>query len=148
MVTLKKAKNTKRSPSIVHQEVKQPLTKNILVVEDTTIAQKEALFILKNFAHHIDLANTGKEALKLLEKSDYDLIFMDLGLPDIDGLTVTETIQHLHNKKNSKKYTPIIALTAYDNPTMKQHCLELGMDGFLSKPLTKEKVKRLLSKLK
>lgn len=113
----------------------------ILLVEDDLIAQKLAVYMLQGFGFHIDIAATGSRALELAMANDYQLIFMDMGLPDIDGLTVTETIRAQAGNKN----TPIIALTAHSRDCLYDQCMASGITEFLNKPLTQDAAVSILN---
>lgn len=115
---------------------------SVLVVEDYKLAQKMAEIILNQLNCHVDTADTGAQALELINKRNYDLIFMDLGLPDMDGLTVTETIRKLQGKNN----LPIIALTAHTESDVKDNCLNVGMNDIMGKPISLEAAKEMLEK--
>lgn len=116
----------------------------VLVVEDVKIAQKIAVMILEAKGCEVDTADTGTQALEQVNKHDYAIIFMDLGLDDIDGLTVTETIRKM---ENGKKHTPIIALTAHADEDIKAKCIAVGMDSLIEKPLTAESAKSIIAKI-
>ena len=108
---------------------------NILVVEDTKIAQDSAEKVLKTFNCTVKLASSGAEALALTRHNSYDLIFMDLGLPDIDGLTLIETI--LDNPKTQNGLPPdVIVLTSHSDKEMETYSQEAGSHYFLPKPIT------------
>ncbi len=107
----------------------------VLVVEDHPVAQRMALLILKGLACEVDIANTGKEALELVEKKHYDLIFMDIGLPDSDGMVITADIR---SKEDKLAPIPVIGLTAHASPQTRLEGINSGMNDFLVKPLTKE----------
>lgn len=110
----------------------------ILVVEDIRIALKMALIVLEELGCVVDTANSGILSLELIKQNHYDVIFMDLGLPDIDGLTLTETIRKIKEEDtHHDQKTLIIALTAHGE-SLKEDCLQAGMDDFIEKPLTKE----------
>ena len=81
----------------------------ILVVEDVEIASRMAVVMLESYGCAVDTVETGSSALEIIEEKDYDLILMDLGLPDMDGLSVTETIRRMHHNPD----IPIVALTAH-----------------------------------
>ena len=116
----------------------------ILLVEDQKIAQKIALFCLKEQGCEVDTAETGAQALHLFRQSAYDLIFMDLGLDDIDGLTITETIRRIEDEKSIPP-VPIIVLTAHDAEDIRKNCAEAGVSGFMSKPILPEKSREILA---
>lgn len=118
----------------------------ILVVEDAVIAQIAEATVLESLDCHVDMANTGKEAIiKTNAAPDYDLIFMDLGLPDVDALTVTEYISKNYEQQN-KKTPPIVALTAHPYASLQEDCVKAGMSDFIAKPLTEDVARNLLEK--
>lgn len=106
----------------------------VLVVEDNPIAQTVAKAILHQLHCDTDLADTGEKAVELWKKGHYNLIFMDIGLPDMDGYEVTHQIRLY--EITQKTYSPIIALTAHAGDENKQRCIEAGMNAVLTKPLT------------
>lgn len=117
----------------------------VLLVEDMPIAQKAAGLCLTAFGCTVDIAATGREALALFSQQRYTLILMDLGLPDMDGITVTDTIRRMEASED-KRPTPIIALTAHEAEDIRASCLEAGMNDFLIKPLTRAKAQAILEK--
>ncbi|WP_028389247.1 response regulator [Legionella fairfieldensis] len=106
----------------------------ILIVEDNYIAQTVAQSILTQFKCDVDIADCGKKAIELWKSKTYDLIFMDIGLPDMDGYEVTRFIRG--QELTTKTHMPIIALTAHTGDENKKRCLEAGMNAILTKPLT------------
>ena len=117
----------------------------ILLVEDTKIAQLFGTLLLEKLNTLVDVASTGCQALQYIDKHHYDVILMDLGLPGIDGLTVTQKIKQLPDR--SKSATPIIALTAHSDEGTKARCLRAGMVDFITKPLTPEKAQRIIAQV-
>ena len=115
----------------------------ILLVEDAPIAQKMGKFILLGLGCQVDVVETGYKALEMFEKTQYDLIFMDIGLPDIDGVNVTKEIRRL---ENNDVHVPIVALTANNDSSYKDACLREGMNDFILKPLTKENAQMAIDK--
>ena len=116
----------------------------ILLVEDDVINQKVALKMMNNQDHYIALANNGKEAVSLFEKEDFDLVFMDLNMPLMDGFEATERIRGI--EKTAKKHTPIIAMTALAFEEDKQKCFDAGMDDYLSKPIRLQELRDMFTK--
>jgi two-component system, sensor histidine kinase and response regulator len=113
---------------------------NILLAEDNAVNQKLAMRVLEKRGHAVSLAETGKVALETFEKQDFDLILMDLQMPEMDGLEATMAIRK--REQLSGKHIPIIAMTANAMLGDKERCLAAGMDGYVSKPL---QVKELLA---
>lgn len=117
----------------------------VLLVEDNLLAQKATKFILEKFDCNIDVASSGEEALSQATQEKYDLIFMDIGLPDKDGFEVTTEIRAWENL-NNKERTPIFALTAHADLDHKRHCTKVGMDEVLTKPLLQEHKQAILER--
>ncbi len=110
----------------------------ILLVEDHPLAADIAKVILLDLNCQVDIAKNATEAIALTEQNLYDLIFMDIGLPDMDGYAVTKKIRE-------EQKVPIIALTAHADKQDREDCLKSGMDAILIKPLFKEKALNVLS---
>ncbi|MDP3268235.1 MAG: response regulator [Legionella sp.] len=106
----------------------------ILIVEDNIIAQTVIRTLITSLSCDSDVAMTGQEALELFQANHYDLIFMDIGLGEgMNGYQVTAIIRTL---ESPGQRTPIIALTAHTNDDCREQCIESGMDGMFTKPLT------------
>jgi two-component system, OmpR family, aerobic respiration control sensor histidine kinase ArcB len=133
-------KNTDLSHNTFAQSSTDSLS--ILVVEDNPIAAKITEALLKNLHCHVDIAINGKSAIKCAKNHDYDLIIMDVGLPDISGIEVTRWIRAW--EATCDKHTSIVALTAHYDTDNKQQCMEAGMDAVFSKPLLKERAMAIL----
>lgn len=116
----------------------------VLIVEDALIAQKVAVMTMGSLNCDTDTASTGAKALEQFGQHHYDLILMDLGLPDMTGLAVTQTIRHL--EANAKKRTVIVALTAHSDSETRKHARKVGMDDLVEKPLTVEIAQEILNK--
>lgn len=114
---------------------------HILLVEDSSIAQKILTHMLIGLNCQIDVASDGTTALQLTSQKHYDLIFMDLGLPSMDGYEITKRIR-LQEKGH---HVPIIALSAHVDSKNKQKCIEVGMMAIYSKPLMKDTVYDILN---
>jgi len=104
----------------------------ILVVEDNRVNQKVVTAVLAKRGFALELANDGREALARLEHGNFDLILMDVQMPVLDGLATTRLIR----KDPRWKKLPIVAMTAHAMTGDKENCLEAGMDGYVSKPVS------------
>ncbi|MDB5272341.1 MAG: hypothetical protein JWO58_708 [Chitinophagaceae bacterium] len=105
------------------------LALHILLVEDNIINQKLAEKHLHNFGFTVDIAGNGKIAVEKLQQSTYDLVLMDMQMPEIDGYEAANII-----RKNLKLTVPIIAMTAHAMTGEKEKCLAIGMNDYISKP--------------
>ncbi|MEO7767612.1 MAG: ATP-binding protein, partial [Ferruginibacter sp.] len=105
---------------------------NILLVEDNIINQKVAMKSLSGRGALMDVANHGKEAIELLNRKKYDIILMDLQMPEMDGYEATRIIRTEMSKEIS--LTPIIAMTASALITDRDKCLQAGMNDYIAKP--------------
>ena len=117
----------------------------ILVVEGVEIARNIMGLILKKINCNVDMAKNGIEALKLFFENKYDLIFMDLGLPDINGITLTKLIRS-YEKKDSFPVR-VVATTAHENDGHRQECVNAGMNAFLVKPVAVNEVESIINEL-
>ena len=118
-------------------------SKKILLVEDSPLPQMIVKAVLKQLDCSVDVADTGEESVALCKKNHYDLIFMDIGLPGIDGIMAAQLIRE--QEKHGHR-VPIIALTAHDDPAMKTKALAIGVDDYLIKPLTLQTAQAALNK--
>lgn len=105
---------------------------DILLVEDDSVNQAVICKILKESGCTIDISSNGKEALDAYKNKQYDLVLMDIQMPMMDGIEAVERIRAL---EIGRKHTPIIALTAYALKGDRERFMELGMDGYLAKPI-------------
>ena len=105
---------------------------NILLAEDNLINQKVTIKILNTFGFNVTAVIDGEEAVTAVKNGNYDLVLMDLQMPNVDGFKATELIRSL---PDSKKNTPIIALTAHALLGDKERCLNAGMTDYVAKPI-------------
>jgi len=110
----------------------------ILVAEDNPVNQKVIVRMLEKMGHHPAVAHNGREALSMWEVGNFDLVLMDVQMPEIDGLTATRKIRESEEHKHS--HIPIIAMTAHAVTGDKERCLEAGMDAYLSKPASSQRI--------
>jgi len=108
----------------------------ILLVEDNDVNQEVLKYFLQDTGYRLEIVATGRDALEALERARYDVLLLDVQLPDIDGVEVAKII-----RKNSRwDALPIIALTAHGLPQDKTRCMAAGMTGYLVKPLEQHAV--------
>ena len=116
------------------------ISPHILLVEDNPVNQEVVRFMLEQCNCTVSLAHDGAEAIAAVTNANpgYDLVLMDCQMPEIDGFTATRALRE-------QGYTvPIIALTANATPRIRVRCLEAGMTGFASKPVTLKELRGLL----
>lgn len=113
----------------------------ILVVEDIKTVQKLMSLFLRDLKFNFRIAENATVALDLANQYDFDLILVDLGLPDIDGITLTETLKRMPQYSE----TPFVALTAHDEPKIRKTCSDAGISEFVRKPINKEGLRNLLN---
>jgi CheY-like chemotaxis protein len=105
---------------------------NILLAEDGIVNQKVAVSLLEQRGHHVTVACNGIEALEAIERERFDLVLMDIQMPEMDGFQATGAIRMREAKTG--RHLPIIAMTAHAMKGDRERCLEAGMDGYVTKP--------------
>lgn len=118
-----------------------------MLVEDNVLNQRIVTFSLKKYNHNVTIANNGLEALDRFRESQFDVILMDLMMPEMDGLEATVKIRELETQNNLNTRTPIIALTANTMDNDRDKCISYGMDEFMAKPFDIEKLKQIFQDL-
>ena len=114
---------------------------NVLVAEDSPINAKVITTFLQQDGHRVTHVENGKLALEALKNNAFDIVFMDMRMPEMDG--IQSTLQWRSEETNDQ-HVPIIALTANATPEDKDNCLSAGMDEFLSKPVSQDKLREIL----
>jgi len=128
-----------------HVLTQPPRPINILLAEDNPINQKLARRLLEKWGHSVRIANNGHEALDLLNRETFDLILMDIQMPELDGYRTTAAIRE--REKSSGEHINIVAMTAHAMKGDKERCLEAGMDGYLAKPFQVEELLAVIEDL-
>nr|WP_286177869.1 response regulator [Rhodopirellula sp. JC639] len=131
-----------------HQEAAQPQSSadatkeyrklKVLLAEDGEVNRKVAIGLLTHQGHEVQVAEDGVEAIEALEQQRFDLVLMDVQMPNMDGIEATRIIRE--SEHNVDRHTPIIAMTAGAMKGDQEDCLEAGMDGYVSKPIDPEKL--------
>ncbi|MBF0572681.1 MAG: response regulator [Desulfamplus sp.] len=117
----------------------------ILIAEDNIINQKVALSILKKLGFHADVVCNGEEAIKVLRSINYDIVFMDCQMPEMDGYEATRLIREPETGVIDKDIT-IIAMTANAMKGDREKCLQIGMNDYLAKPIRPDPLNKILEK--
>jgi len=105
----------------------------ILLAEDNLVNQTLAVRLLEKQGHEVVLALTGKEALDKIEESRFDVVLMDVQMPEMDGLAATRELRRTEEETGG--HLPVVAMTAYAMKGDRERCLEAGMDAYLPKPI-------------
>ncbi len=124
------------APAIVEPQTQQQL--RILVAEDNAVNQKLAVRMLEKMGHTVVVAVNGKQALETWQRERFDLVFMDVQMPEMDGFEATSQIRKM--EKTTGHHIPIIAMTAHAMPGDRVRCLESGMDYYISKPVNRDEL--------
>ena len=132
----------------VQEDLKRSI--RILLAEDNPVNQKLAKLMLTKAGYQVEVANNGKEVLEKLKKDPdkYSLIFMDVQMPEMDGISATKAIRRREAKKGVKKNgrIPIVAMTANAMKGDREKCIDAGMDDFITKPIKREMVFEMINK--
>ncbi|MFV2067824.1 MAG: response regulator, partial [Pirellulales bacterium] len=125
----------REKPVLTAQPLGSPPTRplQILLAEDSLVNQKLAVGLLEKQGHSVSVARNGSEAVDLFESRSFDLVLMDVQMPEMDGLTATATIRE--KEKKTGNHIPIVAMTAHVMKGDRDKCLEAGMDDYVSKPI-------------
>jgi len=105
----------------------------VLLAEDNSVNQRLAARLLEREGHTVEVAASGREALDRFAQGRFDLVLMDVQMPDLDGVQATRRIREM--ERGSGSHVPIVAMTAQAGETDRQRCLEAGMDGYVTKPV-------------
>jgi signal transduction histidine kinase/CheY-like chemotaxis protein len=127
-------KSSSRSADFASSFVAPGKSLSVLLAEDNIINQKVTAGLLFAAGHQVSIANNGKEAVDAIQSRRFDIILMDVQMPEMDGYTATSAIRELEKSRHLLR-TPIVALTAHAMQGDQERCLDAGMDGYVSKPV-------------
>ncbi len=135
------------SPALVTRHTLRESTGKlrILVAEDNAVNQAVIIRVLQKMGHAPVLAQNGKEALAFALAEKFDLVFMDVQMPEMDGIAATAAIRE--SEKTSRTHLPIFAMTAHAMKGDRERCLDAGMDGYITKPVRFSDIEQTLSGL-
>jgi signal transduction histidine kinase/DNA-binding response OmpR family regulator len=125
------------------QDAREPGSSlKVLLAEDNAVNQRLVVRLLEKRGHRVLVGANGLEALAALKKEKFDLVLMDVQMPEMDGMEATEAIRE--EEKTSGEHQPIIALTAHAMKGDREKCLAAGMDGYLTKPIRTQELDEIL----
>jgi CheY-like chemotaxis protein len=116
---------------------------HILLAEDNRTNQTVATRTLEKMGHSVVVVRNGNEALSVLATQSFDLILMDIQMPEMDGLTATMKIRE--KERSTQRHLPVIAMTAHAMKGDRERCLEAGMDGYVSKPINRTELEESIA---
>lgn len=118
---------------------------SILLAEDNPVNQKVAKRVLTHLGYQVDIVNNGVEAIKAIAEKSYDLILMDIQMPEMDGL---ETTRYIRKQESESQLPPIaiVAMTANATDDDQNVCRDAGMSDYISKPIQIDKLKNMLQR--
>ena len=136
----------KRFPEIESKasasEDKRPSSLCILLAEDNPVNQRLAIGLLEKHGHRVEVVGNGRDCVRRFQESTFDLILMDVQMPDMDGLEASQTIREL--EQDTFERIPIIAMTAHAMAGDRDRCLAAGMDDYLAKPIRMQELMQAL----
>jgi len=115
------------------------------IVDDDAVSRRILQSLLKKQGYEVEVAANGREALDAIQKHTFDMVILDIQMPELDGFEVAAAIRDL--EKKTGRYTPIMALTAHALVGQQQECLSRGIDGFATKPIQPRKLLQTLVSL-
>ena len=124
---------------------------NILLAEDNPVNQVLAVKLLETRGHRVTAASNGLEAVEAFQQNDFDLVLMDIQMPEMDGFEATRVLRELMSEAGAtgsgKWVVPIVAMTAHAMKGDREKCLEAGLDDYVSKPINPEELYRVINKV-
>jgi len=124
-----------------------PSPPRILVVDDDLINQRIMVNLLKRKGWDSVVAKSGQECLQRLASDRFDLVLLDIQMPEMDGFKTAELARRLEAQQHSRPYTPIVALTALRQDDTRERCLAAGMDDHLTKPVNTEQLYAVIRRM-
>ena len=131
---------------LIHQTAAKGAKKlRVLMAEDNAVNQKIACSVLEKQGHHVTQAWDGRQALAALDQAHFDVVLMDVQMPEMDGFEATAAIRA--RERDTGRHLPIIAMTAHAMEGDRERCLAAGMDSYISKPIKVPELIELLEKV-
>jgi two-component system sensor histidine kinase/response regulator len=145
VLSMAKAPVDEREGSVVVEPEFSLTSMNVLVAEDTPFNQKYIRRLLDNWGSKTTIVSNGRQAVEMLADREFDIVLMDVQMPEMDGLTATARIRRL--EKQTGRHVPIIAMTAHAMQGDRERCLEAGMDDYVPKPISSANLKEAIQRL-
>ncbi|NNL31562.1 MAG: response regulator, partial [Gemmatimonadetes bacterium] len=144
LLTIEKAKDAESRGQLVtrHSLRETRLNLKVLLAEDNPVNQKLSVHMLHRFGHSVRLAGNGREVLDALEAEDFDVILMDIQMPEMDGLEATREIREREAEDGT--FIPIVAMTAHAMVGDRERFLEAGMNDYVTKPINRDRLRAVL----
>jgi signal transduction histidine kinase/CheY-like chemotaxis protein/HPt (histidine-containing phosphotransfer) domain-containing protein len=120
------------------------VTGHVLVAEDNPVNQEVCSAVLECLGCRVDIVSNGREAVEAMQRTDYDLVFMDCQMPEMDGIEATRIIREKEKERGG--HATIVALTAHAMEGYRDYCVKQGMDDYLAKPFTIENMREILER--
>jgi signal transduction histidine kinase/CheY-like chemotaxis protein/ligand-binding sensor domain-containing protein len=117
----------------------------ILLADDNLVNQRLALRLLRKMGHQVAVAQTGREALNALRSEKFDLVLMDVQMPEMDGFEATREIRN--SEEGRQEHVPVIAMTAHAMSGDHESCLKAGMDDYIAKPINREELRQAIERV-
>lgn len=137
-----------RPDTSAHHEPARPTAPmlTVLMVEDNAVSQLLGLRLLERQGHKVTAASNGRQALDILKHGSFDVILMDLQMPELDGFDATARIREA--ERGSARHQVIVAMTANTLKSDLERCRDVGMDGYLAKPISPEGLAAVLTEVR
>jgi len=143
LITRHTLAESQTAEAVLVPKQEKPIHARILVVEDNAVNQRMAVRMLEKLGCRVDVAANGLEAVEMVERLKYDLVFMDCQMPEMDGYEATAEIRR---REDASRHTLIIAMTAHTMQGDREKCLKAGMDDYIAKPIKKERLLEIMEK--
>jgi signal transduction histidine kinase/ligand-binding sensor domain-containing protein/DNA-binding response OmpR family regulator len=117
----------------------------ILLAEDNLVNQRLAVRLLERMGHQVVVAQNGKEVLEILQNGPFDLVLMDVQMPEMDGFVATREIRKWEHGRQA--HVPVIAMTAHAMKGDRENCMEVGMDGYIAKPINRTALQQVIEEV-
>jgi signal transduction histidine kinase/DNA-binding response OmpR family regulator len=132
--------DSKKAPTLATRHLIRETARKrkILLAEDNPVNRMLAVKLLQKMGHAVTQATNGREALELLEKETFDMLLTDVQMPEMDGFETVKVIRE--RERNTGRHLPVIAMTAHAMKGDREKCLEMGMDGYVSKPINQKEL--------